>query len=148
MLIIPFKERCFNENILEDTENNLLRVNDIVQEVKRQIASIERQANRARRYKEVFEQLKELEIKIANYEINELINTSVSLASEKETLKQKISEGYANLNTLYEKINLAQKELEEINEQKLNLNNELINSRNLIERNTQHGRSDVRSGRL
>jgi chromosome segregation protein len=43
---------------LEETEQNLLRVNDIVVEVKRQIGSLERQANRARRYKEIFEELK------------------------------------------------------------------------------------------
>ena len=38
----PKKEEALNK--LKDTENNLLRVNDIVVEVKRQIASIERQA--------------------------------------------------------------------------------------------------------
>src|SRR3989338_5285982 len=39
---------------LKETEDNLLRINDIVVEVKRQIGSIERQAKKAQRYKEDF----------------------------------------------------------------------------------------------
>jgi chromosome segregation protein len=50
---------------LEETEQNLTRVNDIITEVKRQIGSLERQANKARRYKEVFEDLKSKEINLA-----------------------------------------------------------------------------------
>ena len=50
---------------LEETDNNLLRVNDIISEVRRQINSIERQASKARRYKEIFEKLKDAELKIA-----------------------------------------------------------------------------------
>jgi len=43
---------------LEETEQNLLRVNDIIAEVKRSIGYLERQANKARRYQSVFEELK------------------------------------------------------------------------------------------
>lgn len=50
---------------LEETEQNLLRLNDIIIEVKRQIGSLERQANKARRYKEVFEELKSKEVNLA-----------------------------------------------------------------------------------
>jgi len=50
---------------LEETQANLLRVCDIITEVKRQISSLERQANKARRYKDVFEELKAREINLA-----------------------------------------------------------------------------------
>ncbi|MBI5416295.1 MAG: AAA family ATPase [Candidatus Omnitrophica bacterium] len=52
-------------NKLKDTENNLLRLNDIVIEVKRQIGSIERQANKARKYQEEFKNLEALEVRLA-----------------------------------------------------------------------------------
>ena len=63
-------------NKLRDTENNLLRINDIITEVKRQIASLERQANKARKYKEEFEKLKDLEVQCAALELNGLAQTS------------------------------------------------------------------------
>lgn len=54
---------------LRDTENNLLRLNDIITEVKRQIGSCERQAAKARRYKEKFDRLKAMETAYARDQI-------------------------------------------------------------------------------
>ena len=53
---------------LEQTDANLLRVNDIIVEVKRQIGSIERQAKKAASYKVEFEKLKHLELGVASRE--------------------------------------------------------------------------------
>ena len=53
---------------LEQTDANLLRINDIIQEVKRQIGSIERQAKKAESYKAEFEKLKKLELAVASRE--------------------------------------------------------------------------------
>jgi len=50
---------------LERTEENLIRLNDIVNEVERNIRYAERQAQRAERYKDQFERLKKLEVQKA-----------------------------------------------------------------------------------
>jgi chromosome segregation protein len=53
---------------LDQTEQNLVRVHDIIAEVKRQIGSIERQAKKAEVYKIEFEKLKKLELTVASRE--------------------------------------------------------------------------------
>jgi len=52
---------------LEYTEANLVRLTDVIREVKRQIISLQRQAGKARRYKELFDQLKALDIRLARH---------------------------------------------------------------------------------
>lgn len=123
---------------LEETDNNLLRVNDIILEVKRQISSIERQASKARRYKEFFEKLKDLEIKLALNEINQLTTKHKDLESIKSDLEQKVVQLTSNLNDLSKKKTIHQEEIESLNHEIINLNNELINNQNSIERGTQH----------
>ena len=89
-------------NRLKDTENNLLRVNDITIEVKRQIASIERQAKKASKYKEKFEFLKKQETKYSRCQIKEL-------EDEKSSMDVHVKE-------VTEKINSLNQELEETSE--------------------------------
>jgi chromosome segregation protein len=50
---------------LEQTEQNLTRINDIIAEVRRQIGSVERQAKKAEVYRREFEKLKQLELSVA-----------------------------------------------------------------------------------
>ncbi len=47
---------------LESTEANLLRLADVIREVKRQIGSLQRQAGKARRYQELREELRQLDL--------------------------------------------------------------------------------------
>jgi chromosome segregation protein len=56
------------EGKIASTEQNLLRVTDVLAEIRRQIASIERQARKAARYKRLRETLRVLELSLASDE--------------------------------------------------------------------------------
>ncbi len=76
-------------NKLKDTENNLLRLNDIVIEVRRQIGSIERQANKARKYQEEFKNLERLEIRLAKDQVGSFEHKRAEINEEIQALKTK-----------------------------------------------------------
>src|SRR2546430_3468668 len=67
---------------LEYTEANLVRITDIIKEVKRQIISLQRQAGKARRYKELFDQLKALDTRLARHKCDLLQADITSLESQ------------------------------------------------------------------
>lgn len=122
---------------LEDTENNLLRVNDIIQEVKRQISSIERQANKARRYKEIFDKLKELEISLARHEIKDLGQQYDQLKNTDAEYRDRIAKEEEGLHGLTAQREKIQKEIEGLNHECLRLNNDLIYNQNQAEQKFQ-----------
>src|SRR5438034_2018478 len=55
---------------LEYTEQNLLRVGDLIREVKRQIGSLQRQAGKARRYKQLMVELQHLDTQLARHQFD------------------------------------------------------------------------------
>src|ERR1700723_1627387 len=57
---------------LEYTDQNLLRVADLIREVKRQIGSLQRQAGKARRYKQLALELQHLETQLARHQYDVL----------------------------------------------------------------------------
>ncbi len=57
---------------MEATQQNLLRIQDIIAEVKRQIVTLERQVKRAEEYKTIRKEVKEIEIRFALQEYAEL----------------------------------------------------------------------------
>src|ERR1043166_506454 len=57
---------------LEYTEQNLLRVADLIREVKRQIGSLQRQAGKARRYKQISLELQHLDTQLARHQFDVL----------------------------------------------------------------------------
>lgn len=92
-------------NKLRDTENNLLRLNDIVIEVRRQIGSIERQANKARKYQEEFKNLERLEVRLAQCQVGSFeqkragINEQIQALQAKEAAMNKDLEERTSLLT-------------------------------------------------
>src|SRR5437868_1100368 len=59
---------------LEYTDQNLLRVADLIREVKRQIGSLQRQAGKARRYKQLQTELQHLETQLARHQLDLLLS--------------------------------------------------------------------------
>src|SRR5580704_8123481 len=55
---------------LEATEQNLLRVADLIREVKRQIGSLQRQAGKARRYKQLMMEVEHLDTQLARHQFD------------------------------------------------------------------------------
>ena len=71
---------------LEYTESNLVRVQDIIKEVKRQIGSLQRQAAKARRYQSIISDLRIFDTHISHKNYRHL-------SDELETLKNQLNQG-------------------------------------------------------
>lgn len=74
---------------IERTQQNLVRINDVITEVKRQINSLKRQARKAERYKHHQKQVERLEVGLATYQYNtisvEMRETEALLQSLQDT---------------------------------------------------------------
>src|SRR5207237_517302 len=68
--ILKFRKRRERaERRLEATEGNLLRLNDLLREVRRQLTPLQRQADAARRHGGLVEELRAIRIHLAGHEI-------------------------------------------------------------------------------
>ena len=108
---------------LEQTEQNLLRINDIIQEVKRQIGSIERQARKAERYKVDFEKLKDLEVKLSFFDYKTMKTQEATCSVENADLKVRERELVAENEQCILKISEFRKVLGEVNQRVADLKN-------------------------
>lgn len=116
---------------LEYTDANLIRLADIMKEVKRQIGSLQRQAGKARRYKSLFENLKALDthacrrthdeaqqqISALEKEIGRLRDLQRSLADQVESQEFGLTEQRRELDALEEQSVLARQQVQELRNQ-------------------------------
>jgi chromosome segregation protein len=122
---------------LEETEQNLLRVNDIVTEVKRQIGSLERQANRARKYREIFEELKNKEIEQGVLSKKELLLQKDGISNQLKEMQLKEEELQKVIHEQEAKISSRSSELKALEDTLMSVRNELLNLENQVIRNNE-----------
>jgi len=78
---------------LEYTEQNLLRIADTIKEVKRQIGSLQRQAGKARRFKQIQQELQHLETQLVRHQFDVLQLEIGEKTAAVENLRNEIETG-------------------------------------------------------
>ena len=125
--IVKFKKRKVTaQKKLESERENLVRINDILSELERQVGPLERQSEKARTYLKKKEELKE-------YDVNMFLLESDRISVEKKEVEEKyqiaddemkqVNASYENIKAEYEKLGHDMEEMD----QKINTLRENIN---------------------
>ncbi|MCA9513051.1 MAG: AAA family ATPase, partial [Myxococcales bacterium] len=85
------------ESKMASTEQNLVRVNDVLGEIRRQIASLERQAKKAAKYKRLQETLRIVELSLAQDERAELLGHVERASGQLARLRDQVTALQTNL---------------------------------------------------
>lgn len=82
---------------LESTQQNQLRINDIITEVKRQLNSLDRQARKAERYQKLKAEMKDVEFRLASVEYSSLGGEWTASSEEFRKLEDETTRLHAEL---------------------------------------------------
>jgi chromosome segregation protein len=85
---------------LERTEQNLLRLHDIIAEVRKQVSLVERSARATQRYQEYFNELKELEVSLHKTEYDRLFTEEQKIKEKNKQLQDEITRLTASIDKL------------------------------------------------
>jgi len=99
---------------LEYTDQNLLRIADLIREVKRQIGSLQRQAGKARRYKQISQELQHLDTQLARHQFDVLQSEIIEKQSAAEKLRAGIESGSADVLRCEDEIKQLRERLSEL----------------------------------
>lgn len=129
---------------LEQTEGNLLRIADVIAEVKRQIGTLERQAGKARRYRTLSEELRKLDLfvtkerlSIHDADINTLKSQVASLAEQLEAADVDIAAIETSNAALRKEISDTEHEIDALMEARSEASTQLQRARDLMRLNAE-----------
>lgn len=92
---------------LEETEQNLVRINDVIQELQRETESLKAQAEQAEHYQSLHEQLQQLELSLASREYEKLARDYRETQSNLDIVLNSVAETNQKLQGAEERIEIA-----------------------------------------
>jgi chromosome segregation protein len=139
--IVKYKSRKKEaQRKLEDTENNLLRIHDLVSELESQIEPLRKQAEKAETYRSLKEQLKNKEIALYVHQIegvhaswNELNERLAALREEQTALGTFVSSHDAQLEEDRQALNRLEDELSALQDELLRCSEEAEKTEGYVE---------------
>ncbi len=109
--ITKFKARKKeSQRKLLSTDQNLLRLQDIIGELKRQIDSLQRQSQRAERYRNLKNQIEELDLWISSrqyFDLKQAADEAQKIFNEAQAMEIEGESGFANLQAQFEELKLT-----------------------------------------
>lgn len=99
---------------LEATKNDLIRINDIMQEVEKQVNSLKRQSQKGERFEKYKDELKELEIKSAGFELQRFSSTLQALDQKLKGSEQQKRNSIQSIKDKEEKLRTSKAQLLEM----------------------------------
>ncbi|SYV95471.1 ABC transporter ATP-binding protein, partial [Mycoplasma putrefaciens] len=109
---------------LEKAAENLNRLEDLANEIARRLPNLERQANKAKKYKDKIAQLQDIELYILTKDLRVYINRIEELREQKldldvqiKRLTNEINMSQEEINLIFEENSSADRDLEQLNNQ-------------------------------
>ena len=133
--IMKYKSRK-NEALhkLEKTEQNLVRLGDILTEIKSRVSSLDYQVRKARQYQKYKQTLKTIEIELLNDQLRELTNSLAFTAEEFNDVRDEIEKLNVSINTQEADVSKIKLELTELDEKTLAVGQDLSKITGELER--------------
>ncbi len=130
---------------LEATEQNLVRISDIVAEIKRQISSLERQAKQAEKYRQFKEELGKLQIQIHLDKAVKLKNKLKELHHKMHQVKERLDSAQGDTHKVEQEeknqrtqLTAIEEELAEVREQAYKVSSEVEITQGRMEGTKRH----------
>ena len=132
--ISKFKQRKKEaQRKLEKVDQNLLRVNDIVEEVEKRLRSVKVQAGRARTYQEHSQRLAELRLTYALHDYHTQHTALAELEAKLEDARFRLDDATGDLSAKQNELSEKREQAEALSQQKQRVEYELVQARAAVQ---------------